>query len=349
MVKCKNLWALLGILFSISIFCSPVFSQAGKKNNFSKEILIKKDGALYIHYAGNDLLGFQYEMHYPPEGVDTAFKRSGYIHPVYTPHGQLLTRINAPDHYHHYGIWNPWTKIQYMGNIYDLWNLYSKQGTVKFEKFSSILQRKNKSSFSALLNHIAFVGNEKEKKDVIIMRENQTISFYHPAKEKDHYFLDINIELIPATDSAVILKEYRYGGLGWRATEEWHKDNSAVLTSAGLARKEADGSLAKWVVVEGALGNDRGGMVWFSHPDNYNHPEPLRIWPEDSNKRGDMFANFSPTKNKDWVLEPGKKYTLKYRILVFNGTMMDKAKMDKLWEDFSKNKISVDLKSGSRQ
>jgi hypothetical protein len=343
MICRKKIYVFLWLLLWSSLLCPTLFSQEKKKSKAGKEILVKKDGALFIHYAGKDLLGFQYEMHYPPAGVDTAFKRNGYIHPVYTPHGQLLTRINAPDHYHHYGIWNPWTKIQYMGNIYDLWNLVSRQGTVRFEKFNAIIERKNSSSFSARLNHIAFIGNQNEKKETIIIVENQKITFHHPAREKDHYFLDVEIELIPATDSAVILKEYRYGGLGWRATEEWHKDNSAVLTSAGLARKEADGSLARWVVVEGSLGNERGGMVWFSHPGNYNHPEPLRIWPEDSNKRGDMFANFSPTKNKDWILEPHKKYKLKYRILVYNGTMMDKIKMDKLWDDFSINKINLDL------
>ena len=318
------------------------YAQNSSRSGTGK-VLVEKNSVLYFRNEGKDLVGFQFTTHYPPPGVDTSYKRSGYIHPVYAPHGQLLTRIDAPDHYHHFGIWNPWTKIQYKGNIYDLWNLVSKQGTVRFEKFNFMREEKTKSSFSALLNHIAFIGKENEKKEVVIMTENQMITFHRPVKEKTHYFLDINIELIPATDSPVILKEYRYGGLGWRATEEWHKDNSAVLTSAGLARKEADGSLAKWVVVEGALGEERGGMVWFSHPQNYNHPEPLRIWPEDSNKRGDMFVNFSPTKNKDWILEPGKKYTLKYRILVYNGSMLNKDKVESLWKDFANNSIKVDI------
>ena len=30
-----------------------------------------------------------------------------------------------------------------------------------------------------------------------------------------------------------------------------------------------------------------------------------------------MFANFAPTKDKDWLLEPGKIYVLKYRLVVF--------------------------------
>jgi hypothetical protein len=56
-----------------------------------------------------------------------------------------------------------------------------------------------------------------------------------------------------------------------------------------------------------------------SSPSNFNHPEPLRIWPDTSNGRGDLFANFSPTKDRDWLLEPGHTYTLRYRWIVFNG------------------------------
>jgi hypothetical protein len=120
--------------------------------------------------------------------------------------------------------------------------------------------------------------------------------------------------------SPVRLLEYRYGGIGWRATEQWTRENSSVLTSEGKTRKEADGSLARWCIVEGPVDSENTGAVMMSYPANYNHPEPLRIWPENSNRnRGDMFANFSPTKNMDWLLEPGQNYVLKYRFVVFNG------------------------------
>jgi len=58
-----------------------------------------------------NLLQYNFGITMPPAGINEAYKRSGYIHPLYTPHGQVLTRIQPPDHYHHYGIWNPWTHI----------------------------------------------------------------------------------------------------------------------------------------------------------------------------------------------------------------------------------------------
>ena len=144
--------------------------------------------------------------------------------------------------------------------------------------------------------------------------------------------MDINVEYnCPASD--VRLLEYRYGGMGWRATEQWKKDNSEVLTSEGQTRKGADGTTARWAMIQGALDNEYGGAVMMSYPSNFNHPEPLRIWPENSNG-GEMFGMFAPTKNTDWKLEPGKTYVLKYRFNVFSGKFT-KEKAESGWQYFS--------------
>jgi len=55
-----------------------------------------------------------------------------------------------------------------------------------------------------------------------------------------------------ASESPFLILEYRYAGLGWRATEPWNKDNSEALTSEGKTRKDADGTTAKMVIVQGA-------------------------------------------------------------------------------------------------
>ncbi len=206
------------------------------------------NGELTISNRNHPLLTYVYATIYPPPGIDTAYKKSGFIHPLYTPRGQILTRIQPSDHYHHYGIWDPWTHILYKGDTIDCWNLAARKGTQRFAKFMSITS-----------------------------------------------------------------------GLGWRATADWSRDNSEVLTSEGKDRGHADNTKARWCIVQGSLGAAYGGAALLSHPSNFNHPEPLRIWPDTSNGRGDLFANFSPTKDRDWHLESGHTYTLRYRWIVFNG------------------------------
>ena len=292
-----------------------------------------KDGALTISVENRNLLRYWYTTVYPPAGVDSSFKRSGFIHPLWTPNGQELTRIQAPDHYHHYGIWNPWTHVLFEGDTVDFWNIRGKKGTVRFGKFAAVTSGPVYSEFKALHEHVAFKkrGEEGEK---VALNEMQTVRVYKPEKNQDYFNVDITIELNCASESPFLILEYRYAGLGWRATEKWNKDNSEVLTSEGKNRKESDGTTGRWFIVQGSLGNDYGGAVMMSYPANYNHPEPMRIWPENSNKVGEMFAMFAPTKNKDWLLVPGQTYTLRYRFVVFNGRFT-KEKAESAWQYFA--------------
>jgi hypothetical protein len=71
-----------------------------------------------------------------------------------------------------------------------------------------------------------------------------------------------------------------------------------------------------------------------SSPQNYTHPEPLRIWPENQYGRGDMFANFNPTKERGWLLQPGKTYILRYRFVVFNGPFT-REMAEEAWQHFA--------------
>lgn len=277
------------------------------------EATVSED-VLLIHTADQKLLQYNFKTAYPPPGIDTAYKRSGFIHPLWTPTGKVLTRIQPPDHYHHYGIWNPWTHVLFEGDTVDFWNIKGRKGTVRFGTFVSVTQGPVYAEYQALHEHIAFQkGLEK-----VALNELQTVRVYRPESGQNNYIVDITIQLNCAASSPFHILEYRYAGLGWRATEKWNKNNSQVLTSEGKTRKGADGTTAKWAVIQGVLDNEKGGAVMMSHPANYNHPEPLRIWPEDSNG-GEMFAMFAPTKTTDWILMPGNTYVLKYRFNVFSG------------------------------
>ena len=90
------------------------------------------DTTITLRHRETPILSYHHAVHPVPEGVNPIFERSGFIHPLYTPDGLMVTRIQPPDHYHHYGIWNPWTVTQIEGRQVDFWNLGEKQGTVRF-------------------------------------------------------------------------------------------------------------------------------------------------------------------------------------------------------------------------
>jgi len=123
----------------------------------SATIIAKNDsGALTIRSGNKNLLRYFYKTAYPPAKIDTNFKRSGFIHPLWTPHGQELTRIQPPDHYHHYGIWNAWTHVYFEKDTVDFWNIKGHQGTVRFAKFISVSEGPVYSEYQALHEHVVF-------------------------------------------------------------------------------------------------------------------------------------------------------------------------------------------------
>ncbi|MCX6333834.1 MAG: PmoA family protein [Bacteroidia bacterium] len=290
-------------------------------------IILKKGDSEILHYRKSIM--------YPPAGVDTAYKRSGFIHPMYSPSGNIMTRISPRDHYHHFGIWNPWTKVKIGDHETDFWNLNSKQGTVRFSGINSVINGPVYGGFSVKQDHIDFQGAKPEE---LAINEVWDVRAWNtePVSGIKAYIVDLTTFLSVAGKEPIVFVAYRYaGGIGFRATGEWNNKNSTVLTSEGLTRKDADGSRARWADINGAfIDKGNSGITFFSHPSNREYPEPMRVWPENQNGVGDVYFEFCPTRHKDWELFPGNLYRLKYRMLVYDGKI-DKNIADRVWNDFA--------------
>ncbi|MBD0364897.1 MAG: PmoA family protein [Flavisolibacter sp.] len=187
-----------------------------------------ENGALLMESGNKKLLNYYYKTVYPPAGIDTSYRRSGFIHPLWTPHGQELTRIQPPDHYHHYGIWNPWTHVYFEKDTVDFWNIGDKKGTVRFAKFVSVTDGPVFSEFEALHEHVVFKKDGSEK---VALNELQTVRVYQPQDNADYFIVDITSKMNCASESPFLIVAYRYAGMGWRTTEFWNNTNCEVLTS----------------------------------------------------------------------------------------------------------------------
>ena len=305
--------------------------ETDQAEEFPSLSISREKGLLIIGFDKRKLLGYQFEWLSSPMGVDPAYGRNAFIHPLWSPGGQVLTRIQPKDHYHHYGIWNPWTRLEFDGKEYDLWNLANKQGTVRFARFDSENSGAVYGEYATVHEHVAFIENDQT---VVVLNELQTVRVYRP-HASFYYLMDMAITLSAATEKPVKLLKIRYGGFGWRTTGKWHKGNSEVLSSEGKDRSDVDNTLGRWFYVQGEIDHAYAGALVMSHPDNFSHPEPIRIWPLAFGPRGEIFASFSPTRNTDWLIEPGKQYLRTYRFLVYNGHM-DEQDAEAAWRDFSR-------------
>lgn len=255
-----------------------------------------------------------------PVGVKSSYAMSGFIHPLRTLSGEVLTRIQPEDHVHHYGIWGPWTRATIEGRSVDFWNLGDEKGRVDFGEVLLKKEERDQAMIKVKQNHMDLTQSAD---GTLAMEEELTISL--KPIDSNRFLLDYRREFWTKIPSGMVLDQYRYGGgVFIRAVERWGPTNSQILTSESKSRDEADASRARWVVLWGDSQHASGksGILFLSHPKNHSHPEPLRVWPSDSNLgKGNVFLGFTPIREKEWKLDFGKNYQLSYRLIVFDGEL----------------------------
>lgn len=317
------------------------FSEIATSADGSGGMKVTKDGGdLRVSRSTVPLLTYRYGVTYPPQGVDSLFAKSGYIHPLLSPSGDTLSRIQPPDHYHHYGIWGPWTHTRIDGERVDFWNLGEGQGTVLFKDFNNVFSGRVYGGFNAHQEHIDLRATEEKQ---VALNENLEVKVWDLGRP-DRYMVDYTTSFSTPLRSGILFEAYRYGGgIGMRFTERWHKDNSTVLTSEGNDRITADGTNARWCMVTGESADGQGtnGILFLSYPENKSHPEPMRVWPVDANGgRGDMFFEFCPIRHEEWKIEPDRTYSLKYRMVVFEGKLSVE-EAEAYWKGFAEMPIII--------
>ena len=297
--------------------------------------IVEDDKQITLKHCDQDIVSYYFALQPVPEGVDPIYRRSGFLHPLVSPAGHVLTRIQPPDHRHHYGLWNPWTKTHIEGREVDFWNLHRKLGTVRHAGFISKTEGPVFAAFCACHEHIMFQPDGTEK---IAMKEVLTVeTSVADIEGQTVWILDHISTFTNVLNTPIELAWYRYGGgLCLRAPESWTKDTCTVLTSEGKSRDEADGTRARWADLRGQSPDGQSsGIVFMSHIENYEHPEPVRVWPSDANGgRGDLMFDYSPTRLSNWIIAPDETNTLRYRLIVYDGEISPET-AETLWSNFS--------------
>ena len=289
--------------------------RAGKQPSPHAVEAKQTEEELRVVIGDEPVLSYRHAPMPPPEGVNARYTRSGFIHPLYSPGGEILTAIHPRDHYHHMGLWSPWTNTTFAGKHVDFWNLNSGEGTVRFVRFESVTSGPVFGGFRAIQEHVALKTPGGE---TVVLEEVLDVRVWNVGGPA--FLVDYTSIQRCVADQPLTLNAYRYGGFGFRGRAGWHTSNSGYLTSEGKTRANGHSSRARWCHAYGETPNGGAGVLFMSHPENREHPEPMRLWPNGANGGQDnMFFNFCPVQKKPWVLEPGKSYTLRYRMCIYDG------------------------------
>ena len=298
----------------------PVASGVSVKQN-EKVLQIEKDGT--------KVLSYNHAIVPAPAGQSELYNRSGFIHPLWSPTGSVMTDIHPKDHYHHVGIWMPWTKTKFEGKEVDFWNLKAGQGTVRFKRFLSTTNGPVYGGFQAEHEHVALKTDEGEK---VVLKEVWDVRVYNVGGRQEGYWIwDFVSTQRCVADSPLHLTKYRYGGFGFRGAAEWKGESASYLTSQGRTRKDGHATRARWCDTAGVSDGQWKGVTHFSHPENFGHPEPMRIWPGFDQE---VFFNWAPVQLGDFELKPGRDHVFRYRLYVHEGKV-DVENTERLWNDYA--------------
>lgn len=283
----------------------------------------KRDGKQVIIRAGDrEILRYQAEAGELPPGVDPIYRRGGYIQSIHSPSGRLLTDDFPPDHIHHHGVWNPWTKTRFEDRQPDFWNMGQGSGRVDFIALDEVWEKDGKAGFTARHQFIDLSA----KPPKVALLETWTVTAW---AENGRHIIDFSSTQECATDTPLKLPEYHYGGLGFRGNRAWNgAANCQFLTASGKTdRIKVNTSREPWCWVGGKVDDELCGIIILCHPENFRFPQPIRAHPTEP------FFCYAPQQAGDMEITPGKPYTARFRFIAADGKP-DAATAESSWKDY---------------
>lgn len=277
-----------------------------------------------------DLVTYQKEPMANPVGGDM-FKGSNFFHPLKTPSGFVITELQPQKHPHHLGLWWPWKYIMIDERKVLFWEMQHGEGIVEAQGVTDYKADKESASFTAKSDYLDRTAPNGPE---VVLNEKIEVSISNMIQSPaPGYYLDIAITHCCATEKPIEIATHTYSGFTIRGTGAWNKDNCTILTSQGIGWDGSNFTRADWVRVEGDAGNgSKAGFVMMSCPQNRDTPQLLRTW--DKQTDNEIFINFNPVQEKPWQFEPGREYTQKYRVFIYDGSV-DLKETRQIWADYA--------------
>lgn len=258
---------------------------------------------IQVRVTGKPVL--QYNKNSPRQWPKSlGLERTGYIHPVYTPAGQVITDDFAPSHAHQHGIMFAWRYARFRGRRLNFWETQAESGTIRHV---DVLRKKDGDVFGLVavrLEHVDVTGPDAE---VPVLEETLSIRVFN---RTDAFVFDVDSVQRCIQEDPLLIDEYHYGGLMIRGHRDWQEQNSGFLTSAGKTRTDGNHTRCNWCDIHGPIDGTSSGITVFSHPSNFRTPEPVRLHPSMP------YFCYCPAILGDFSIEPGESHRYRYRFLV---------------------------------
>lgn len=263
----------------------------------------------------------------PAGDIKPAYQRGGYIHPVRTPSGRIVTDDYPSDHRHQHGVMFAWTSAEFEGRRTDFWNMGDSKGRVESVSADGVQSGPVFAGWRAQHRYVDLTSGAPKP---VLNEAWDTRVYAIPSATTPYHVFDVAVRQTTATSTPLVLPEYHYGGMAVRGANSFRgaAGNEIVLTSEGKDRVGADNSRARWAHISGRVDEAIAGIAMLGHPDNFRAPEPMRVHPVDP------YICFVPSRLGTWSITPDKPYAARYRFVVSDGAA-DVALLERLWRDYA--------------
>ena len=261
-----------------------------------------------------------------PSGVPEEYRRAGYLHPLVTPGGVVVSGDYPKNHLHHHGVWTSWTKTEFDGRTPDFWNMGQKKGRVDMIQWMGSSETAGGAEIEVLHRYVDLTAKEP----TTVLHEGWRVRVNATPMGQPHQ-IDLTVRQTNVTDHPLVLPQYRYGGLGFRGLDAWDGGaNCRFLTSEGITNRiQGNESRGRWCWIGGSAGGGIAGVALLGHPSNLRHPEPMRLHPTEP------FFCWAPQQLGVFVIPPKGTHVQRYRILVMEGEP-DRGSIESQWRTWSK-------------
>lgn len=263
---------------------------------------------------------------FPRQGIRPEFLRGGYLHPVRTPAGRVVTDDYPPNHIHHHGLWTAWTRTRFQGHAPDFWNMGDRKGRVDFTALDTTYAGPVLSGFQARLVQTDLISVPPTP----ALEETWKVRLLAGSPDQPWHLIDFESNQRCAGSLPLELPKYYYGGFGYRGPMAWNGPTAVrYLDSNGVTQRAlANETRVRWYWLGGDVDGHLSGIALLGHPDNFRFPQPVRIHPTEP------FSCWAPSQLGDWAIRPGETHRMRYRLMVLDGEPQP-AVIDRLWEDFA--------------
>ena len=323
-------------LILLALFPSCKRALTAEKDKVSGQIIISDGNLPVLQYNYNtvyekDAVDTMPANKYRREASDTfmanpsiyAVPRSNYIHPVYGPSGELLTRDWSKDHPHHRGIYWAWPEVEFgtkLGDLHALQIVFARPtGRIKLENGPDYAQVEAENIWMW-------------KDSIPVVREVAMIRAYR--KSGNGRIIDLAFRFIAIEDSITLARrETRlYGGLNIRMQTPEFQEISFYRDSSINEPARA------WSDLSGLFtgSETKSGLLVLQHHKNPDYPGEYIQYPDLS-----WIQPTFPQSGTRFKLVRGVPLILRYRLFVHSGMKPDDAYTMKLWDEFNSETAPV--------